>query len=387
MCVALGLTMFVIAEPAHADHAAAPPPADADDTRRSGGPLYDDLAVRDTAEQRVVSISLRRRAAAIGLALVPGFFIHGIGAWTVGEKRTAKKIASGEAIGLTVAALSGLLVGGSGGNPYTTPAIPLVVGGAGLFFQSWFTDIYVAAGGDAIVERPRAIAPWSVELGTSWLHDAYRERALLRAGGRIELPRLGSLDFERIELGAFAMVDAGGDALIGQGDVRVRLLGEHASGEQIDDGSRLSVRVGSRWHRDDGDRVTQWTQELAIDGRLDLDRIDRLFRRSFVELGTGIGIVRVKYGDEVAREWSSELLGRFAWGTYLGSRGEAMLFYEHTRDGLVGGIPAWRASGFIGSVGAAIDVRVHGPWALRGALEIGNAYLTTFAVAYRGGPQ
>jgi hypothetical protein len=26
-------------------------------------------------------------------------------------------------------------------------------------------------------------------------------------------------------------------------------------------------------------------------------------------------------------------------------------------------------------------------WALRGALEVGNAYLTTLAVGYRGGPQ
>jgi len=142
----------------------------------------------------------------------------------------------------------------------------------------------------------------------------------------------------------------------------------------------------TRWHEDDADRVTEWTQEIAIDARLDLDRIDRAFRRSFIEAGAGLGIVRVSYGD-VAKEWSSELLARFAWGAYLCTRGEATLFYEHTRDGLVGGIPAWRAAGFVGSVGATIDVRVHGPWAVRGELAIGNAYLTTLAVAYRGGPR
>ncbi|HEU4614663.1 MAG TPA: hypothetical protein VFS15_21370, partial [Kofleriaceae bacterium] len=88
-----------------------------------------------------------------------------------------------------------------------------------------------------------------------------------------------------------------------------------------------------------------------------------------------------------ASEWSSEMLAHFAWGVYLGPLGEATLFYEHTRDGLVGGIPAWRASGFVGSVGASIDMRVWGPWAVRAELAIGNAYLTTLSLVYRGGPR
>jgi hypothetical protein len=356
MCVAAGLTISIVASTARAD----------------------DAPIEVTTSVSTTPVSSQRRAAAVALAIVPGFFIHGIGAWTVGDKRAAKTLAIGEGIGLTGAGLAGLLVGGSGANPYTTPAIPIVIAGSGMFFQSWFTDIYIAAGGD-VTDRPRASAPWSVELGTSWLHDAYRERAMLRGGGRIELGRF--------DVGAFALADAGGDTNVGQADVRARVLGAAASGEQIDDGTRISVRVGSRWHRDDDDRVTQWTQEIAIDGRLDLDRIERSFGRTFAELGAGVGIVRVKYGDDLAREWSSELLGRFAWGMYLGARGEASLFYEHTRDGLVGGLAAWRASGFFGSVGAAADVRVHGPWAMRAQLEIGNAYLTTIAVSYRGGPR
>jgi hypothetical protein len=369
-----------IATPAHADDAT---PADADDAPAavtSGGRRLTGLHLdRCSHCNRVRPISAQRRAAAIGLAIVPGVLVHGVGAWTVNERRTGTTLLAAGALGLGVAALSGLLVGGSGGNPYTIiPGVPLAVAGGGLFLQSWFTDIWVAAGGERVVGQPRATAPWSVELGTSWLHDAYRERALLRGGGRLELGR--------VDLGAIALVDAAGDAAIGMADVRVRVLGEPASGDVIDDGSRVSVRVGSRYHRDDADRTRQWTQEIAIDGRLDLDRIDRHFRPSFVELGAGVGLVHVKYGDTMEKEWSSELLTRFAWGAYLGTRGEAMLFYEHTRDGLVGGLPAWRAAGFLGSVGAALDLRVHGPWAVRGQLEIGNAWLTTLAIAYRGGP-
>ncbi len=350
-CCALGLAIAIAVTPAHAD---------------------------DTADTGEAEISPARRAAAVGLAIVPGIVVHGIGAWTVRERPAAKRLLTGEVLGLAVAGSAGLLVGGSGGNPYTMPAVPLVVGGVGLFLQSWFTDIYVAAGGDRAFAPPLAVAPWSVEVGTAWLHDAYREYAFVRGGGRIELGR--------VDLGGAALVDVTGNAQLGLADVRVRILGAPATGGTIADGSRLGVRVGGRWHRDTNDRVTQWTGELAIDGRLDLDRVDPALGRSFAELGTGLGLIHVGYGD-VAGELSSTLLASFAWGAYLGSRGEAKVFYEHTRDGLVGGIPAWRASGFVGSVGASIDVRVHGPWAVRGGLEIGNAYLTTLAVAYRGGPE
>ncbi|HEY5950268.1 MAG TPA: hypothetical protein VIV40_32465, partial [Kofleriaceae bacterium] len=260
LCGALVLAISIVAAPVRADE-------------RPTNSLHDDVAVRDRPP-----ITAKRRAAAIALAIVPGVLVHGIGAWTVGEKRPAKKLLTGEVIGLGVAGLSGLLVGGSGGNPYTMPGIPFVVAGGGLLMQSWFTDIWIAAGGSAIIDQPRAVAPWSIELGTSWLHDAYRERALMRGGGRIELGRVG--------VGALALVDAGGDAEVAQGDVRVRLLGAPATGELVEDGSRLGVRVGSRWHRDAADRVTQWTQEIAIGGRLDLDRIDRAFSNSFAELGT-----------------------------------------------------------------------------------------------------
>jgi hypothetical protein len=332
-------------------------------------------------------ITALRRAGAVALAVGPGFFVHGIGSWTVGEKRTAKKLLYGEVIGLGIATGAGLLVGGSGGNPYTiVPGVPLVIAGGGMFFQSWLADIWVAAGGDIIVERPRAQAPWSVELGTSWLHDAYRERALLRAGATAWLASVTDGPLARVGVSANGLFDAAGDAKLADGSIHARLLGPTATGEEIGGGSRITVRAGTRIHVDDGDGTSQWTQELEVSGRLDLERIDANFRSSFVELGTGIGLVRVKYG-ELAREWSSALLGHFAWGAYLGARGEAKLFYEHSREGLVGGLPAWRAAGFVGYVGAAADVRVYGPWALRGELAIGNAYLTTLAIAYRGGPR
>lgn len=359
----------------------APRANEANEAQAPEGPATEADPARATADVPPTEVSGQRRAAAIALAIVPGVVAHGVGALTVREKRAARRIVIGQLIGLGAATSTGLLIFGSAGNPYTIPLVPITIGGIGLLVQSWFTDIYVAAGGNAIAnpQRPRAPEPWSVELGTAWLHDAYRDRALVRGAGRLWLGRVG--------LAAHAFVDTGGDTNLVQGDVYVRVLGKPATGAIIDDGSRLDVRVGSRWHRDDDDRVTQWTQEIEIRGRLDLERFDRAFRNNFLELGTGVGLVRVEYGDDLADEWGSELLGHFGWGLYLGSRGEAKVYYEHTRDGLVGGFPAGRAAGFVGYVGAALDLRVWGPWALNAEVAFGNATLSTLSVSYRGGPR
>lgn len=327
--------------------------------------------------ERVESPSAKRRVLATALAVFPGAIVHGVGTWTVRENRAAKKLLYSQAIGLGIAGGAAAVIFTAGGSKYTIfPGVPLIVAGTGIFAQSWLTDIWAAAGGSRRIDRPLALPPWSIEVGTSWLHDAYRDRTLIRGGGQLWLGRVG--------LAAEALVDSEGDDTIGRANVTLRMLGAPATGTVIESGSRLFVRVGTRYREDDKDGTTEWAQEIELRGRLDLDRIDNLFRSSFAELGVGLGALRAEY-DDVPEDWSSVLLAHFGWGAYLGSRGEAMLYYEHTRDSLAGGMAVWRASGFVGSVGAVARVRVVGPWELRGEIEIGNAYVTTFGLAYRGG--
>jgi hypothetical protein len=221
-----------------------------------------------------------------------------------------------------------------------------------------------------------ALPPWSVEAGTTWLHDAYRERALMRAAGTFTI--------DRVELGAGGLFDAAGDEKIGDVSADVRLYGARSTGERIADATRLDARVSTHLMRDDADDVTQWITEVWLAGRLDLSRIDHVFGASFATLSTGLGRTRITYA-QMESEWDTILLGRFGWGMYLGHRGEIEAFYDHRRDGLAGGIAAWRGAGFVGSVGASTYVRVFGPWTVRGELQIGNAWVTTLAVGYRGG--
>lgn len=349
-CCALALTLLVAARPAHAERTKS---------------LADNLCV-DCDKPRPVSAA--RRALAITAAIVPGFALRGTGSWLVHEDRAAKKLALAAGAGIVLAGSAGALIGLSGANPYTTAAVPLVLGGTGLFVTSWLSDLWVAAGGENVLRFEDQLPTWTLELGSTWLHDAYRERVHGRVAARTTI--------DRVELRAAALVDTGGDGWLAFGDARVRVRGHR-------DGSRLWVGTGGRVQRDDDDRVTQLVGELEVGGRLDLEVIDRPLRALFAELSLGLGLVRARYVDR-ATDVDSIMLGRFAWGVYLPG-GELSLYYDHRRDGLAGGIAAYRAAGFVGSVGAVADVCIAGPWAARGELQIGNAWLTTLGLVLRGG--
>lgn len=323
------------------------------------------------------AISVRRRAAAIAVAIFPGILVRGAGSWIAGEHRAAKRLAATGAIGSAALLVGGLPIRLSGGSPYTIwPGVPLGVSGTGLFLSSWLADIWVAAGGAQQAATAVALPPWSIEAATTWQHDAYRERALLGAAGHLELGRLG--------LDAGGYVDARNASRSGQLGARWRLCGPAATGRQISDGSRVVVRGAARLDRDDDDRVTVAAVEAEATGRLDLERLDPATRGNFLELSAGGGVTRTSY-PQGHHGRDAILLAGFAWGAYLGDRGEVRLFYDHRRDGLVGGLAAARAAGFVGSVGTTAELRIHGPWAVLCRLQIGHAWVTTLGVRYLGG--
>jgi hypothetical protein len=321
--------------------------------------------------------STLRRLAAIGAAIVPGVIVRGAGSYVLGERRAAKRLLVVGAAGLAAGGLGGLAIGATGGSPYFIwPGASVAVLGVGIFSQTWLADIWIAAGGGRVRGSPRATPPWSLELSTTGLRDPYRRRALAGAAASAELGRLG--------LGTSALFDAQGDARTGDVEARWRVLGAPATGGPIDRGDRLHVRAAARYHRDDADDVSLATAELEVVLRGELRRLDPLLAGTFLELSTGAGLERATYARG-AHDLDSLLLGRFAWGAYLGRCSEAALFYDHRRDSLAGGIYAWRASGFVGSFGARALIAVAGPWAVRGELEIGNAWLGTLALRYQGG--
>src|SRR6185503_14341617 len=105
-------------------------------------------------------ISGKRRALAIAAAVIPGFVVRGMGSWLVGEKRAAKRLATGAVGGLLLAGAMGGLVGVSNGSPYTIPAIPFVLTGTGALLTTWAEDIWIAAGGNQLDTGPLRDPTW-----------------------------------------------------------------------------------------------------------------------------------------------------------------------------------------------------------------------------------
>lgn len=315
-----------------------------------------------------------RRTGAIVASIATGFVLRGVGSYLVGEKRAAKRLAVVGGLGLGAFVIGGAPVGISGGLPATMPLVPVLLAGSGALFTSWWADIGVAAGVSTIGQA-RAAAPWSVELATLYLSDPYRQAGLGRLGGELALGR--------VTLGGSLLADAEGELWTGVLDVQTRLAGAAATGEVVDDGSRLIVRTGLSRHHDGGDRTTIATAELELIGRLELRHLERALRGTFVQASTGVGVDRTSYTG--ARDHHSVLLGTFGWGVYLGNRGEVAVFYDHRRESMVGGLAAGRAAGFVGSMNAALDWMLDRRWATHLEVNVGNAWLTTFAVRYRGG--
>ncbi len=368
---ALILTVLALARIASAQPAGSAEPTVSATSGASVAPASQAMPTAPTKPH----ISPARRALAITAAIIPGVVLRGAGSWVAGEKRAAKRLAIVAAAGLVLAGAAGGLIGGTSGNPYTVPAVPLVLAGAGAILTTWAADIWTAAGGACVCGRVDAAPPWSIEVGETWLHDAYRSRLHGRVAGRVELGRA--------DVGAALLGHVGREGWLAFADARVRILGAAATGTEISDGSRLYARVGGRVQRDDVDRVSQAVGELELGGRYDLRNLDAGLRAGFVEMSTGVGLDRVRYA-KTTTEVDTLLLHRFATGMYLPG-GEWQIYYDHRRDGLAGGIAAYRAAGFIGSVGTNVDLRVHGPWAVRGELQIGNAWVSTLALSYRGG--
>ncbi|MDX2089008.1 MAG: hypothetical protein SFX73_14220 [Kofleriaceae bacterium] len=387
VAIACALVMAVAA-PARANTAYIPPCAEEPETKTcmvKVEPPPCDPAVEiagtpicpyfDTAPQSVRVVS---RPLALAAGIVPGIVARGLGSYLRGNRVAAKRLALAGGAGLGLMLAGGLPLGISRGNAWTIePFAPMLITGAGLFFGTWVFDLWGTAGGRRTLPEPRAITPWSLEIGAIGHADPYRTRLLGTAHARVVLDG-------RFEIGAGGWFDAGGDGQQLNLEANVRLLGAAPTGAVIADGSRLWIRTTARRRAEAVDAVDIWTGEISVAGRYDMVRLAPSLDGAFFEVSTGIGLERVTYATD-AVDHGSLLLGGFAWGFYLRDRGELTAFYEHRRDQLAGGIWAGRAAGFIGSVGGTLDLRVVGPWAVRGEIEFGSAWVGSLALRYQGG--
>ncbi len=325
-------------------------------------------------------LSPQRRALAIGAALVPGLVLHGAGSWIAERPRATKRLMAVQAVGIGMLVAGGAPILATYGSPQVTfPGVPIAVTGFGLFAGSWLADIWSAAGADARAGLPRAERPWSFDAGGAWVHDPYHgHRGFVELGGGMWWSRLEVAPRARLELDA-SSIEGGVDA-------RWRFLGAPANGVLLERGHRLELRLGAFGRRDGNDDIGELWQEAAFGGRSDLSALDGALAGLFFEGEVGLGLDETRYPTAV---WDvgAMLLVRNAIGVYLGrGAGELTFSYDQRRDQLVGGLFAGRAAGFLGHIGAELELRVGRGLALRLGAELGAVFLTTVGLRYGGAP-
>lgn len=312
----------------------------------------------------------KRRAPAIGAAVVPGLLLHGSGHWVAGERATARRMLAIEAA--AIAAIGAGLVPLALANRRTSwPAIPLVVSGTGVLIGNWLGDLYGSAGAADLLGRPAERGPdIAIQSGYGFVHDP-----------RLQTGSFGVLGAE----GRLGRWGAAAGAWLGRDNQRISAGGDRRIlGSPRGTGSHLELRGRVRYHRYAED-FTIAGAEVEVGGRLDLARLAPTLAGSFAELSTGLGLDVVDYRIEgIETDVWDALVGGFAWGLYLGAgRGEARVFYDHRRDGFAAGLATGnRGNGFLGHFGAELDLRLAGPWGLHASTAIGSAWVAHLALRY-----
>ncbi|MEZ4400573.1 MAG: hypothetical protein R3B06_11175 [Kofleriaceae bacterium] len=314
-------------------------------------------------------VSPARRAAAVGLAAVPGLVVPGLGARTVGQPRAARRLLVTAGVGLGLIVVGGVPIAATyGSGKVVVPGVPMVVTGVGLFLGRWWADIYTAAGGHG---APRGLPGLEVGVDGRWRRHPY-------LGDQGQLGLDGRWRRDRWELRGHAELAPTG--LAGARlDGRVRLWAPRGRVVAVT-GTAVDLRVGTLGRRDRSVDPTRYTGEVAVRARLDLADLDPGLGGSFLDGEAGLGLELTDYavGDP---DVNGVLLSRVGWGVYLPcGRGEVAGFYDHRRDGPAGGLAAGRAAGFFGSVGVAAEVVVTPAWTAAATVEVGGAWVSTLGI-------
>ncbi len=339
----LWCAMALVAVPAHAEPRGDAPPAQKKAEPKAAAP----------AEP-----SANRRALAAGAAVVPGLVVHGAGHYALGHTRTGNRLLLAEGVGAGMTLAGGVTIFLTGASRYFIgPAAAITGLGVGLLATSFAADLYGTLSPDAGAAGRRVTAPPFVEaeIGYRQVHDpqfSYRdflvESLSLRAG--------------RFRVTPSGWFSTAGDTARYRVEGAYRFIGGLPRTAPPRDLSSLDVVVAGTYRRHDPAGFAFWSGEVALRGRYDLANVGPTLRGAFVEADLGYAQELFVYdvpGMKVPSDSEMMLLARFGFGAVLrgrsGAGSEVLAYYDHRRDGYVGGwlVPGVSAGipGYFGAAG------------------------------------
>lgn len=331
----------------------------------------------------------RRSPLAIGAAVLPGAIVHGSGHFAAGDPATGLTLLAAQGVGVGMLGVGlGTVVASGASRKLVGPAAALIAFGGGLWFLTWLADIYGVSAPDAGTGSPRRELPvLETSTGYRYVYDpVFRPRGYVVESADLRLGRLrlrpeawfaASDSVSRIEL-------RGAGRIYGP-------LPRGAGRTRAPDGSSLDMEAAVSRHGFPAESFEIGAVEAQLAGRLDLARVSSTMRGSFAEASAGVALTRVAY--DVARaspDFSELLLARFAWGLYLGNPsgvwGEALVYYDHRHDGVLGGARlAGLGSGVPGSVGVSGKMYFTREWGVALDAGAGSGWMGGLSLLVRAG--
>jgi hypothetical protein len=323
-------------------------------------------------------------------AVIPGFLVHGSGVWLQGRNQTAARLLLLEGAAIVATLASGVILFQTGAaRDVVGPTALLGVAGVGTFGTSFVANLYATWAprdgvGDPLVRLPAL----ETSLGYLYVYDPQfpqRHFVTAQVSGRLGPWHLAAGTSRSTIGGSDRLELAGGYRVLGPGGY---------DADAAADGSYLEPRLGISEHRFHDDGFSSLVLELALEGRLDVDRYLPDVHGAFFQAEAGYArqIFRHDLPGPNPTTGTSLLLAHVGFGMYLGNRagdgtgGELELYYDHRHDGYAGGLKVnGLGSGPAGHFGLRGNYQLTPRWGLRAHGEAGSAYVLGLDLVARWG--
>ncbi|NVJ26612.1 MULTISPECIES: hypothetical protein [Myxococcus] len=316
------------------------------------------------------------------VAVVPGLLFHGLAPALAGDGHTAKRLFALEGTGLGLIALGGVPIALTGASRRTiAPLYAVTLAGFSVFGISAIANLYSVVSPTFDPGVPASsLPPVEFEMGYQYVSDtsfAYDHFVSLGALAR----------FDEVKLEAIArLAPDEGNTQVRLGGA-YRLLGEPERNRAGSDGSSLDAELYGLFHRFPTEGFTVVGGDVGFRGRYAMSRVSPSLAGSFAEASIGMALQGYSYPGPVSDgNLHSQLLFSFGYGVWLGRgggpfKGEAMLFYDHRKDGFAGGIRGL-GGGVVGNFGLRTRALLTETWGVAAEFQAGGALVGRLSLVY-----
>ncbi|MCP3170068.1 hypothetical protein [Myxococcus qinghaiensis] len=332
--------------------------------------------------QALLDSSRSFKVVPAAVAVVPGLLFHGLAPALAGDGHTARRLFALEGTGLGLIALGGVPIALTGASRRTiAPLYAVTLAGFSVFGISAIANLYSVASPAFDPGVPASsLPPLEFEMGYQYVSDTafdYDHFVSLGAVAR----------FEEVKLEATARLSPNeGNTQVRMGGA-YRLLGEPERRRAGSDGSSLDAELFGLFHRFPTEGFTVIGGDVGFRGRYAMSRVSPSLAGSFAEASIGMALQGYSYPGPVSDgNLHSQLLYSFGYGVWLGRgggpfKGEAMLFYDHRKDGFAGGVRTL-SGGVVGSFGLRARALLTETWGVAGEFSASGALVGRLALVY-----